>query len=118
MLINIAILLFFLGALIGLIMATQSLRGHHPNPLLATGHGVLVATGLLLLIYAFSMSALAVLQKAGLVVLVVAALGGFFLLSFHVRREHHPFAIVVLHALLAVSGVVLLLVSFFMPAIA
>ena len=45
--------------------------------------------------------------------LVFAALGGFFLLSFHMRDKPHPKAVVVLHALLAVTGVVALLVAAF-----
>jgi hypothetical protein len=37
-------------------------------------------------------------------VLALAALGGFFLLSFHLRGKPHPWVVVVLHALLAVGG--------------
>lgn len=37
--------------------------------------------------------------------LVVAALGGFYLLSCHVRGIPHPKPVVVIHALAAVCGV-------------
>jgi len=41
----------------------------------------------------------------GVGVLFLAALGGFFLLSFHLRSKPHPWVFVVLHALLAVGGI-------------
>jgi hypothetical protein len=42
-------------------------------------------------------------------VFVVAALGGFALFSFHVRKQQLPLAVVVLHGLLAVVAFVILL---------
>lgn len=115
-LLYIAIALFLLGALGGLAMATQSFRGQQPSALLAVGHGVLVATGLVLLIISFLLGSLLAIQKIGLVLLVIAALGGFFLLSFHLRSQSHPRGVIVLHALLAVIGVVLLLAGVVLPA--
>ena len=44
-----------------------------------------------------------------LAILVVAALGGFYLLSFHIRKERHPKAVIVVHALIAVAGFLTLL---------
>ena len=40
--------------------------------------------------------------------LVIAALGGFFLGSFHLRKQLPPKAVVVIHALVAVVGFLLL----------
>lgn len=109
MLLIIALILFLLGAIGGLVMATQSFRGQLPPWWLAAAHGVLVATGLVLLIIALVLGSAATLYNISLVLLVIAALGGFYLLSFHLRKENHPRAIVVVHALLAVAGVVLLI---------
>jgi hypothetical protein len=47
--------------------------------------------------------------RTALIILLVAALGGFFLLSFHIRKQNHPRAVIVLHALIAVIGVLALL---------
>ncbi len=44
-------------------------------------------------------------MKYGVAILVLAALGGFFLLSFHLRGKPQPRVVVVLHALLAVGGI-------------
>jgi hypothetical protein len=51
-----------------------------------------------------------------LVTLAVAALGGFFLVSFHARNELPPKAVVAIHALVAVAGFLLLLGAVFAPA--
>ena len=40
----------------------------------------------------------------GFVLLLVAALGGFFLASFHLRKQLPPKAVVVIHAGVAVIG--------------
>jgi FtsH-binding integral membrane protein len=44
-------------------------------------------------------------------VLLVAALGGFYLLTFHIKKQQHPRAVIVVHALVAVIGFLTLLVS-------
>src|SRR3546814_13596896 len=43
-----------------------------------------------------------------LIILLVAALGGFFLASFHLRKAPAPKPVVIVHAAVAVIGVVLL----------
>ncbi len=43
-----------------------------------------------------------------LILLLVAALGGFFLASYHVRKVPGPKAVVLIHAAVAATGVVLL----------
>jgi len=72
---------------------------------LALGHGVLAATALVLALLVAIAPGVAAIVKYGVAVLVLAALGGFFLLSFHLRGKPHPRVVVVLHALLAVGGV-------------
>jgi len=67
------------------------------------GHGVLAATALALALWV-SRSTHATAIKYGVAVLILAALGGLFLLSYHLRGKPHPAAVVVLHALLAVGG--------------
>ncbi len=103
-----AILCFLVAALGGLVMAYRIFRGEFPPAALAGAHGVLGALGLVLVLVAVFQGA-GGLPAAALVVLLVAALGGFYLLGFHVRKQLHPKAVVVIHALIAVVGVALLL---------
>lgn len=47
-----------------------------------------------------------------LVVLLVAALGGFFLVSFHLRGKPHPKIVAIIHPAVALLGVLTLLSLF------
>ncbi len=101
--------LFVAGALGGLVMAVRSFRGLSIPVLLAVGHGVLGASGLVLLLVAAVSGSTPGMVKIVLGILVLAALGGFFLASFHVRGKTHPPAVILAHAFVAASGVCLLL---------
>lgn len=101
--------LFVAGALGGLVMAVRVFRGQSIPVLLAVGHGVLGAAGLVLLLLASFSDGTPGAIKVVLGILVLAALGGFYLASFHVRKEQHPRAVIVVHALVAASGVCVLL---------
>ena len=85
-------------------MAVGIFRGAKRWAPLALGHGVLAATALVLALFVLIATDAAAI-KYGVAVLVLAALGGFFLLSFHLRSKPHPWVFVVLHALLAVGGI-------------
>lgn len=106
-----AILIFLVAAIGGLIMATRIFSDRTPPVAFAVGHGLFAATGLLLLLWMWAQGQLTGLATAGLVILVLAAIGGFFLLSFHVRGKPHPKPVVVVHASVAVIGVGALLLA-------
>jgi len=103
-----AIVLFLVAAVGGVIMAVRIFRSLHPPMSLALAHGGLAATALVLAIIATVFSGPTPLLKAGVAVLILAALGGFFLFSFQLRGKAHPKAVVLLHGVLAVGGVVCL----------
>jgi hypothetical protein len=107
--INTSIGLFLVAALFGLYMATRIFKGALPPWAAVILHGLLAASGLLVLLYALftGVSNTVLIVAAGL--LVVAALGGFVMFSFQLRKALPPKAIVVVHALAAVIGVVCLL---------
>lgn len=108
-----AAILFGLGALGGLYMAVRSFRGQSiPGPVAAL-HGVLVAAGLVLLLIGVLAGLGQGPARVALAILVLAALGGFFLLSYHLRKERHPKAVIVVHALVAVAGFLTLLVALY-----
>lgn len=107
---KIAVLIFAIGAVGGLILASSVLRGQLASWALSLIHAALGATGLVL-------TGLVVLNGAkegqgivpiALLILVVAALGGFFLASFHARKSSPPRTVVFVHAGAAVIGFLLL----------
>lgn len=104
-----------LAALGGLTLAGIRLSGTpRPPTWMALGHGTVAATGLALLIYAAMIHGIPWLAQAALGILVLAAAGGaaIFLL-FHLKKLALPIPLVIGHGLVAVTGLVLLLVSIF-----
>lgn len=110
---KIAIVLFLIAALGGLVMALRIFKSQLPPVILAVVHGALAATALVLVLLPVLAGSASPLLTYGAGILVVAALGGFFLLTFHVRKALHPKAVVVVHALVAVAGVGCLLAAAF-----
>lgn len=112
---QVAAVLLGLGALGGLVMAGVRFSGApRPPSWLAMLHGVLAAAGLTLLIYAAVTTALPRLAQYSLVLLVLAALGGAAInLLYHSKMLPLPKSWIVGHALVAVAGYSLLLVSVF-----
>jgi hypothetical protein len=105
-----AVIVFVIGALGGLGLAAFVLRGHLALWPLSILHAMLGATGLVLTALVVFGKGEPVPANAGLalLLLVIAALGGFYLASYHVRQQPGPKAVVVIHATIAVIGVVLL----------
>jgi len=104
-----AILTFAIAAIGGVILAAHVLRNKFAPWALSLLHALLGAAGLALLIVMFMQGAGPVRLTAALGLLIVAALGGFFLASFHLRRKIAPKAVVVVHAGVAVVGFLTLL---------
>ena len=77
----------------------------------ALAHGALAAIALVLLIVAAIGGKAATTGKIALGIFVVAALGGFTLFSFHLRKKELPLPLVVVHGLAAVVAFVILLVG-------
>lgn len=100
----ISIALFLTAAVFGVIIASAILRKQPtPKPLVYL-HGLLGAAALTIVV-------IYVMQHAdknpmvSLVLLVIAALGGFVLFARDMTKKPGPFALVIIHALVAVSGV-------------
>jgi hypothetical protein len=107
---TIAVLIFAIGAVGGLVLANSVLRGRLAPWALSLLHAALGATGLVLtaIVVLGGSTDVAKIIPIALIILVVAALGGFFLASFHARKATPPKAAVVAHAGIAVVGFVLL----------
>lgn len=105
---TIAVLVFAIGALGGLYMASRVLRGHFAPWAVSLLHAALGATGLVLTGIVVLSGGVAGIIPIALLILIVAALGGFFLASFHARRQLPPRAVIFVHAGAAVTGFLLL----------
>ena len=107
----VAAAVFAVAALGGVFLAVRHLRGLALPGSVAVIHGVAAATALVLLAIAVVMNDLGGGATVALVIFVVAALGGFYLASFHLRGERHPTPIVLGHGLIAVVAFLTLLVA-------
>ena len=105
-------ILFGVSALGGIVMAIMRFTGKETPPMgLALLHGALAASGLVALIVAVTGSNLPAQATIALGGFVIAALGGFFLFSFHLKRQALPIPVMVIHALVAVISFVILLLA-------
>lgn len=106
---NYAIIIFTIAAIGGLILATNVLRNKFAPWAISLAHAALGAAGLVILIVMVLQGAGTSRLLAALGLLIIAALGGFFLASLHLRRKIAPKAVVGLHAGIAVVGFLTLL---------
>ena len=104
-----ALVVFAIAAVGGLLLASHVLRGKLAPWALSIGHALLGATGLIMLVYIVLQGAGAGRVTAALGLLVVAALGGFYLASLHLRGRIAPKAVVFIHAGVAITGFLTLL---------
>ena len=108
-----ALVLLTLAALGGVAMGVIRLGGNaNPPNWLAMLHGLLAAMALGLLLYAYVIGGMPAVASWALLLFLVAGLGGAYLnLRYHARAVLLPKGIVVVHAVVAVAGYVLLLMA-------
>jgi hypothetical protein len=107
-----AIVLFAIGAFGGLTMAVMHFRTRSsPHALLAGAHGVFAASGLITLVWTVMKLGSSHGTGIALGLFLLAALGGFALLSFHLRGRALPSALIIGHGLIAVAAFGVLLLS-------
>jgi hypothetical protein len=109
MLMTAAVLLAITGAG-GVAIAAIRFSGRpFPPSWLAMTHGLLASAGLTLLLFAAFTYGLPGWSGLGLVFLLVGAAGGLVLnLAYHWRERPLPISLVVVHAAIAVTGLVLI----------
>ena len=109
---TIAAVLFALAALGGVVMALIRFSGRdYPPAALAVIHGLAAAAGLIALIAVVFGAGVPTMAKVALVLFLGAAIGGFVLVSYHIKRQPLPISYVVVHGLVAVLAFVLLIVA-------
>lgn len=111
---QLALVLFALAAIGGVLLAVTRLRGANPPTALALIHGGAAAAGLVLLALPLLNGGLGSgAATVALVLFVVAALGGFALFAAHLRGTLLPIPLMLIHAVVAVAGFGSLLVAVF-----
>ena len=104
-----ALIAFAIAAVGGLFLASHVLRGKLAPWAVSILHALLGATGLVLLLVEVLQGTPAARVTAALALLLLAALGGFYLATLHLRKTIAPKVVVLLHAGLAVTGFLVLL---------
>ena len=104
-----ALVIFAIGALGGIALASFVLRGRLAPWPLSLLHAALGAIGLLILLYAALSTGISKAALTAFVILIIAALGGFYLASIHLRGKVAQTPIVFVHAGVAVIGFLTLL---------
>lgn len=102
-----AVIIFAVAAVGGLVLASSVLRGKLAPWPLSLLHAALGAAGLAILVLAVLNGESGRITTA-LVILLIAALGGFYLASLHLKKQIAPNAVVLVHAGVAVIGFLLL----------
>jgi hypothetical protein len=110
----IAVGLFAVAALGGVTLAVLHFTKKNLPIGLALVHGLLGASGLVVLLLAVMQGGTPAKAAYALILFVGAALGGFYLFSFHLRKKALPSPVVIIHALVAVIAFGLLLVATFL----
>jgi hypothetical protein len=109
--VTLAAILFGVAALGGVAMAIIRFSGKELPPMgLAILHGLAAAAGLIALIVAV-MGGASTKATLALVLFFGAAIGGFLMFSYHLRRKALPVPYVVIHGLVAVVAFVVLLLA-------
>jgi len=111
-----ALVLFAIAALGGVTMAVMRFRGAERPPTgLALLHGAFAAAGIIVLIVAMLSAPNPAQARTALVLFIVAALGGFYLFAQHLQKRALPIPVILVHALIAVIGFLILLVVVIHP---
>lgn len=108
-----AIAVLAIAAVGGVVMAFKVLRGQFAPWALSLLHALFAATGLVLIIAALVNGIDSTALRAALGILIVAALGGFYLGAQHLRKKKAPGKVVIVHAGVAVTGFLALLFAAF-----
>ena len=108
-----AVVLLALTGAGGLLMAGIRFSGRpHPPSWIAMLHGLLAGAGLTLVLYPAFVAGLPQAAWGGLVLLAAAALGGLVLnLGYHWKNLPLPIWLVLVHAAVAVVGLVVLAIA-------
>lgn len=107
-----AVLLFALAAVGGLYLASRHWQGSTPPIAVALIHGLLAVLGLIIVIKLVMGGGSVGNLPIALGLFVVAAIGGLVLFGLHLKGKPLPKALIGVHALVAVIGFVIVLLTY------
>jgi hypothetical protein len=107
-----AITLFALAAILGISILIRWLSNQDASRTVIYSHGLVAATGLVLLIV-YSLQHPENFPQVSLILFILGALGGFYLFFTNTMKKTRPVAVAFVHALLAVTAFITLLVFAF-----
>jgi hypothetical protein len=108
-----AIYVLAVAAVVGVYMAIQHSKGKSPPPTAAAVlHGLLAVAGVVLVLLGVMQGA-SKMHVWALALFVVAALGGLYLVSHHIRKRPLPGGVIAIHGVVAATGFVLLVLAVF-----
>ena len=105
------VVLFAIAAVGGLTLAIMKFSGKGLRWPIVIAHGIFAAAGLIALIGNVVQNSQIFLMNLALVLFLIAALGGFTLLSFHLRKKRQPSALILIHGGAAVISFILLIIA-------
>jgi glucose uptake protein GlcU len=112
---DLAVILIALGAILGLTMAVQHFKGRTPPATpLAILHGLLAGSGVIVLLLGVWDLGFGTAHTWALVLFGIAALGGLYLVSHHMRQRPLPNGVIVIHGLVAVVAFLVLLTAVYL----
>ena len=107
-----AIALFALSAILGLTILLKWISKKDASKAVVYSHGIVAATALVILVvYAFMNPGN--FPKVSIGLFVVSAIAGFYMFINDLRKKMSPLSLALIHALVAVSGFVTLLLFAF-----
>jgi hypothetical protein len=110
----IAVGLFAVSAVVGLTLAVMHFKKKDLPLPVALLHGLFGAAGLVTVLLFVLQGGASPKAAIALVLFAAAAVGGFYLFSFHLRKKNLPSTVVVIHALVAVTAFAILLAATFL----
>lgn len=108
----VTIVLFALAAVLGITILLKWLSKKDVSRSVIYWHGIFAALGLVLLVV-YALQNRDHYPQLALILLVIAALGGFYMFFRDLQNKMSPYSIAFVHALLAVGGFVALLLFVF-----
>lgn len=111
----IAIVLFLIAALFGLIVVTAIFRDQTTPKTIVFLHGPIAAIALLIIIFYAFMGHKDPLLLTSIALFILAALGGLTLFTIDIRHKPIPKFLALVHPLVAVIGLLTLIVYMLKP---
>lgn len=110
--VNVAIVIFAVAAVLGLTILLNWMKSKNVSRAVIYSHGIVAASGLILLII-YAIQNPGYIPKASIILFSIAAIGGFFLFFLNTKRNMTPVGIAFIHAAIAISGFITLLIFAF-----